>query len=112
MAKYGSFKYDSGTKYGREVVGTSYYRALCLGDDRGVVARHLQVVFRHTSDTRFRMGDIRARWSRKAHVVPKWLVPVGQMLKRTQVIFKLRCDEAVRIDSIRLKQTIKARGKI
>jgi hypothetical protein len=77
--------------------------------DTGLVARHVKVTLKYTTSELWRIETIRLLWSRRQHVLPKWLVPVNRLLKRTKVTLKYTGSDLWRIDAVRLKQMIKNR---
>jgi len=90
-------------------MSTRLWRIDTISPDRGVIARHVKVILKNTVDAAWRIDTIRLIWSRKTHVLPRWLIPVNRLLRRTKVTLKNTVDAKWRIDQIRLKQMIRRR---
>ena len=112
MAQYGTFKYGVGVKYGGTVPSIKLFKSAFTDPDKGVVARNVKVSLKYTNNGGlWRIDTVRLMFSRKAHVLPKWLVRVYRNIKRTKVSLKYTANELWRIDAIRLKQRIRHQRK-
>lgn len=110
MAKYGTFKYGTGVKYGG-VLGTTNLFKLNLADPSyAVKPRHIKVTVKYTTGAKWAIDSIRLLYARREHVIPKYLIPVNRRIKRTRVTLKYTTGEFWAIDSLRLVQRIVNQG--
>lgn len=110
MAKYSTFKYGDGTVYGGTVLVNDIFKVNMADPSYATILRHIKVTVKNTVAGLWNVDTVRLIYANKAHVIPKWLVPVNRLLRRTKVTLKYTTDEEWAVDSLRLHQKIKHRG--
>jgi hypothetical protein len=110
MAKYSEFQYGSGVKYGGLLSTPDVFKLNMTDPDRAHGLRHIKVTVKYTTGAQWAIDSIRLHYARREHLIPKWIIPVNRLLKRTKVTLKYTTDEMWAIDSLRLHQKIKHRG--
>jgi len=110
MAKYGTFKYGTGVKYGGTLGVVNLFKANTADPDYAVSPRHIKLTLKHSTGSIWNIDTVRLTYASKAHVIPKYLMAVDRRIKRTKVTLKYSTDEMWAVDSIRLKQRIVNRG--
>jgi len=117
MAVYGlnqgdatNFNYDSGIKYGTSLTFEQLYKINFNDPTLGIKPRHIKVTLKATSGHRWSVDSIRLLYANKAHVIPKYWIPIGRLIKRTKVTLKYTSNELWAIDSLRLNQKLTNRG--
>lgn len=110
MAQYNTFKYGVGVKYGSPIGVIDLFKVNAADPHYAVAPRHIKVTIKYTGGSIWQVSTIRLIYANKSHVIPKWLIPVNRLIKRTKVTLKYTTDEQWAIDSLRLNQRIKHRG--
>lgn len=110
MAKYNTFKYGTGVKYGGSLNVVELYKINAADPNYAIVARHVKITVKYTGGSIWNVDTIRLLFARRQHVIPKWIIPIDRLIKRTKVTLKYTTDEQWSVDSLRLHQRIVNRG--
>jgi len=110
MAKYSTFKYGTGVKYGGSLGSSNLFKLNLADPSYAMRPRHIKVIVKHSTGAKWGIDNIRLTYARREHVIPTWIAPVMRDLKRTKVTIKYSTSEFWYIDSLRLKQRIKHKG--
>ena len=110
MAKYSSFKYGSGVKYGGALGVINLYKLNLADPSNATKPRHIKTTIKYTTGALWTIATIRLLYARSEHVIPKYYVPVNRRIKRTKVTLKYTTGEFWAVDSIRLVQRIANQG--
>ena len=110
MAKYATFKYGTGVKYGGVLGTVNLYKINGNDPSYATTPRHIELDIQYSTSAKWAIDVVRLVYARRQHVLPKWLIPVDRLLKRTEVTLKYSTSEFWAVDSLRLRQRIRHQG--